>query len=154
MTRKIVILTSIYPGKDINETFTPIVHYFTKEWIKMDCEVIVIHNLAFYHKFFYFLASIFSKLIAAFTGTNIPNQRLTQVYKYHLDGVIVIRMPIYKSFPRFRFAKKTIERQEEKIFKELDQSNFIPDIIVGHWENPQLELITLLKKDSRVLLLP
>jgi glycosyltransferase involved in cell wall biosynthesis len=146
MKKKILMLTSIYPGKDINETFTPIVHYFTREWGKMNCEVIVIHNLAYYHSFFYFIASFFSKLIAAFTGTNIPNSRLTKVYKYNLEGVKVIRIPIFKFLPRFRFAQKTILKQEEKIFKELAQYNYIPDVIVGHWENPQLELISLLKK--------
>jgi glycosyltransferase involved in cell wall biosynthesis len=146
MQKKILVLTSIYPGKDINETFTPIVHYFTREWIKMDCEVIVIHNLAYYHRFFYFLASFFSKIIAAFTGTNIPNCRLTKVYKYNLEGVKVLRLPIFKFLPRFRFAQKTILKQEEKIFKELAQANYTPDVIVGHWENPQLELISLLKR--------
>lgn len=146
MKKNILMLTSIYPGKDINETFTPIVHYFTREWGKMNCEVIVIHNLAYYHKFFYYIASFFSKLIAAFTGTNIPNSRLTKVYKYNLDGVKVLRIPIFKIFPKFKFSKKTIIKQEENIYKELAQTNYIPDVIIGHWENPQLELITLLKK--------
>lgn len=146
MKKKILILTSIYPGKDVNETFTPIVHYFTREWVKMDCEVIVIHNLAYYHQFFYFLSSFFAKIIATFSGTNIPNRRLTKVCKYNLDGVNVVRIPIYKSIPRFKFAKKTIIKQEENICKELTETNYIPDIIVGHWENPQLELISLLKK--------
>lgn len=146
MKKKILILTSIYPGKDINETFTPIVHYFTREWIKMDYEVVVVHNLAYYHHFFYFLSSFLSKIIAAFSGTNIPNCRLTKVCKYNLDGVNVVRMPIYKSIPRFKFAKKTIIKQEESICKELTETNYTPDIIVGHWENPQLELISLLKK--------
>lgn len=142
---KILVLTSIYPGKDINETFTPIVHYFTREWVKMDCEVVVIHNLAFYHKFFYLLASLFSKLIAAFTGTNIPSHRLTEIYRYELDLVKVVRMPIFKYLPRFKFKKKTIEKHGENICKELEQINYTPDVIIGHWENPQLELIVLLK---------
>ena len=55
-------------------------------------------------------------------------------------------MPIYKSFPRFRFTKKVIKKQEKNIYKVLNEVDFIPNFIVGHWENPQLELINLLKK--------
>lgn len=146
MKKKILVLTSIYPGKDINETFTPIVHYFSREWVKMDCELIVIHNLAYYYRFFYLLSSFFSKIIAAFTGTNIPNKRLTEIYRYNLDGVKVLRIPMFKRFPRFRFQKKTIYKQQGIISAELAHLNFIPDLIIGHWENPQLELINLLKK--------
>ena len=146
MKKKILVLSSIYPGENINKAFTPVVHYFTKEWIKMGYEVKVVHNMAYYPKIFYFLLSLFSDLIASFFGTNAPEKRISNGYKYNLDGVEIIRLPIFKRFPKYRFSKKIIKNQEEKILKELKETNYIPDIIVGHWGNPQLELISLLKK--------
>jgi hypothetical protein len=31
---KILVLTSIYPADDVPKEWTPIVHYFTREWVK------------------------------------------------------------------------------------------------------------------------
>jgi glycosyltransferase involved in cell wall biosynthesis len=146
MKKKILVLTSIYPGNEVAETFTPVVHYFTKEWVKMNCEVLVIHNLAYYPNFFYLLASFFSSIIASITGTNIPNKRLNKELYYQLDGVSVFRLPIFKILPMFKFSKKIIKKQENRILKDILQIDYIPDIILGHWENPQLELLCLLKK--------
>lgn len=145
MGKNILILTSIYPGNDINKSFTPVVHYFSREWCKMDNKVIVVHNLAYYHIIFHFLANLFSKLIAYITGTNIPDSRKNNFDSYVLEGVQVYRLPIYKVFPRFKFSKKIIKNQTTAISEILEKNGFIPDIIVGHWENPQLELINALK---------
>ena len=68
---KILILTSIYKGSDIPDEFTPIVHYFAKEWKSEKHDVLVIHNLTYYHRIFYFISFFFFFFIANLTGTNI-----------------------------------------------------------------------------------
>jgi hypothetical protein len=69
----VLILTSIYPGPDIPNTFTPVVHYFAKEWSN-DVTVKVIHNVAYYPRLFYLISFLFSKFISTITGTNIPSK--------------------------------------------------------------------------------
>ena len=38
----ILLLTPIYPGPDIPKSTTPVVHYFTKEWIQLGYNVKVV----------------------------------------------------------------------------------------------------------------
>lgn len=142
---KILVLTSIYVGDDIPKEFTPIVHYFTSEWVKMGHEVIVVHNLAYYPRFFYLISFFFSKLIASLTGTNIPKKRLSNEKEYLIDYVKVYRIPMFKFFPHIKFSKNIIKNQITNILKKLSNHHFKPDFIIGHWSNPQLELINSLK---------
>jgi hypothetical protein len=56
---KILVLTSVYIGEDIPKEFTPVVHYFTREWVKMGQEVVVVYNIAFYPRIFYMVSFLF-----------------------------------------------------------------------------------------------
>ena len=147
MKKKILVLTSIYLGEDIPKEFTPVVHYFSKEWVKMGHEVLVVHNLAYYPRFFYLISFFFSKLIASYTGTNIPKKRLANEKEYNVNGVKVFRLPMFKLFPHFKFSKNTFQNQNFKILEKLVSTNFKPDYIIGHWANPQLELLNSLKSN-------
>ncbi|BAO56732.1 glycosyltransferase [Nonlabens marinus] len=145
MKKSVLILSSIYPAEDVDKEFTPVVHYFVREWVKQEHNVIVIHNQAFYHEIFHLAANLFSKIIATFTGTNIPSKRLHKPKNFNLEDVRVFRIPIFKKIPRSRFSSFNIDQQILKISKLLESTNFKPDIILGHWLNPQLELIAKLK---------
>ena len=145
--KKILVLTSIYPGPDIPKYFTPVVHYFAKEWVASGVEVKVIHNIAYYPRFFYWISYFFSKLISSIIGTNIPAKRLVRDHLYKYENVQVYRYPIFKLFPQYKFTEKNLIKQKLKITRELKRDNFDPDYIVGHWWNPQLELIQMLKKE-------
>ena len=37
--KNILVLSHVYPGAGVPDTFTPVVHYFVKEWIKMGYNV-------------------------------------------------------------------------------------------------------------------
>jgi glycosyltransferase involved in cell wall biosynthesis len=50
-----------------------------------------------------------------------------------------------KLFPLIGFSRKRVKQQVKKIKEKLIEKTFIPDIITGHWINPQLELIVKLK---------
>ena len=144
--KKVLILTSIYPGPDIPNTFTPVVHYFAKEWCN-DVTVKVIHNVAYYPRLFYLFSFLFSKFISTITGTNIPSKRLNYDLAYNYENVDVYRLPMFKAFPKFKFSDKVLKKQISKILNQLKKSDFIPDHITGHWWNPQLELLSMLKKE-------
>ena len=61
--KKLLVLTSIYPGPDIPNSFTPVVHYFAKEWVASGVEVKVIHSIAYYPRVFYWISFFFFKAI-------------------------------------------------------------------------------------------
>ena len=44
--KNILVLTSIYPADDIPKGWTPVVHYFTKEWVKQGHRVLVVNYQA------------------------------------------------------------------------------------------------------------
>lgn len=57
--KNILVLTNIYPADDTAYVSTSVVHYFTKEWVKMGYNVRVIHNNGIYLRIFYWFAAFF-----------------------------------------------------------------------------------------------
>lgn len=147
MKKKILLLTNIYPepGVKLLNT-TDVCHYFSKEWVEMGYEVKVIYNYHIYAKLLHFIAKFFEKIIANSALSVVNLHRVTEDKKYVLDGVSVNKFPLFKVFPRTKFPKKSIDKQIEKILKSNNEENFEPDLILGHFHNPNLELINLLRQ--------
>ena len=55
MKKRVLVVTPVYPADDIPKTDTPVVHYFTREWVKMGYEVKVIHCVTNFPNIFYYL---------------------------------------------------------------------------------------------------
>ncbi len=136
--KNILLLTSVYPADDLPNDNTPVVHYFAREWVALGYNVMVVHNLIFYHQVIHFLFRVFENLIAKHYDYKFPTQQYADEKNYILDRVNVFRVPIFKKFPQAFFSKKTQEKQLERIRKIIDNERFTPDIIIGHWANPQL----------------
>lgn len=146
MKKNILVLTSIYPSAESSKGTTPVVHFFCKEWVAKGHNVVVIHNDNKYFILFYLLPMFIKKAISARFNVILPNYSMRKALYYELDGVKVLRNPMLKIFPYGRFFNYQLNRQTNLIVNFLKKSNFYPDIITGHWENPQIELITRLKK--------
>lgn len=144
MNKKILLLTTIYPAPDLSYG-TPTVHYFTKEWVKMGYEVRVIHYQAVYPRILYLFSSLFREKIASLTGAVVFTKPDKGDKRYESDRVDVFRFPIFKWIPYGRFTKKTIQNQIKKVIRINQESNFNPDIIIGHFSNPQLIIVSQLK---------
>ena len=41
--------------------------------------------------------------------------------------------------------EKILKKQLDSIYRKLDDYDFKPDIIIGHWGNPQLKLLKSMK---------
>jgi glycosyltransferase involved in cell wall biosynthesis len=136
--KNILLLTSVYPANDLPNDNTPVVHYFAKEWVAQGYKVIVVHNIIFYHQIIHFLFRVFENLIAKHYDYKFPTQQYANEKNYILDQVNVFRVPIFKKFPQTFFSKKTQKKQLEKIKKIIKTERFVPDVIIGHWANPQL----------------
>jgi glycosyltransferase involved in cell wall biosynthesis len=142
--KKVLLLTTIYPAPDLKYG-TPSVHYFTKEWIKMGYEVRVIHYQAVYPKILYFFASVLRDKIASLTGAVVFTRPDKEDKRYQMDNVTVLRFPIFKWIPHRKFTNKIIKSNIKKIIKINLEDDFNPNIIIGHFSNPQLEIVSQLK---------
>lgn len=143
---KILILTSEYPNP--NSTFdTPVVHYYAKEWQEQGHELRVVHFRSVFPSFFYFFSKIFKTFLKKIFKTDfVPVNRLNKRIEFVHEGVNIISQPIFKIFPHFKFFNYTIRKQAKIIYTDNLLANFHPDIIIAHFFNPQLPLITELKK--------
>lgn len=141
----ILVISSYYPGEDVPKTFTPVVHYFAKEWHLMGYNVLVIHTSNYFPRFFYCIPSFIRKFLEAKLGFAIPDKRLDKQIVYDYEGITVCRVPLFKLLPGSAFSPKVLLDCVSDIKSVLDQLDFRPQYIVSHWYNPQLYIINALK---------
>lgn len=147
--KNILVVTPIYPGPNVPEGFTPVVHYFVHEWVKLGCNVRVFSLPSAFPNVYYSLSKRFVKIIESISG-HLINTTPISVEEYVWDDVSVNQYPVHKYIPYGRFSKKTIAHSVQYILHTLRNTGFIPDVIVGHWENPTIEVILKLKAAFRV----
>lgn len=125
----ILVITPLYPsfvGQSKSEV-TYAVHYFVREWIKEENNVIVINSRMYYPE----ILSVTKKM------KKLDLLRSENMYK--LDNVIVKRLSIVK-YPKFLYSKKSVNKAVNSIKITLEKENFKPDCIVCHMMNPTLVL--------------
>ena len=143
----ILILTSVYPGnyrggKDSN--VTQVVHYFAKEWMREGHNVKVIHNSNRYPLFVHMLPRKVKNYFLSRNSYPIPDIDYAKKEEYEWEGISVVRLPMLKLIPHGDHPRVVIQKQFRLIEKHL--VGFKPDIIIGHWSTPQIQLIKLLKE--------
>lgn len=143
---KILLLTTLYslPGDSILNN-TNVCGSFAKEWVKMGHEVRVIYQYPIYHKIFHFLAKIFERLIANLFYGAVTTKRYSTVERFDDDGVKVLRIPLYKFAPRFFYPKKKLQQHIDSIIEENQKDVYKPDVIIGHFFYPNIEVVARLK---------
>lgn len=144
--KNILLITSLYPADDVKFlNNTSVCHYFSKEWVKLGHNVRVIFSYRIYPWYYYPVIKIMKKRLARTQAAAILDKRLTSPHHYEMDGVKVCRLPIYKSRPHGEFDAEEIDKHCEAIHKELLESCFVPDIILGHFVNPSLMIVNTMK---------
>ncbi len=138
----ILLLSTIYPLPKDNRG-TAVCHYFAREWVKMGYNVRVVHYQAVFPAPFYWMARLNRKKIAAKTGAVVYTKR-DSGGTYQMDGVSIKRIPLFKPIPHGGYTHKTITKSIKEVVKWLDYDNFTPNVIIGHFPNPQLEVVNLL----------
>lgn len=148
----ILVLTSIYPQSDDEKNIgvTPVVEYFCEEWVRQGHNVLVIHNSSYYLKIIHLLPDKIIKKINSKFGIVVPNKDQSTTMNTVKNGVKNYRLPLLKIIPRWTFTKRQIEKQFIKIETILNMENFKPDIAIGHWENPQIQLLAKIKKEWNI----
>lgn len=140
----ILLISTIYPLPTKDNKGTAVCHYFAREWVKMGYDVRVVHYQAVYPTPFYWAARLRRKQIAARTGAIVYTSR-DKGGVYEMDGVSVNRIPLFKPIPHGKFSAKAIRKSVEQIVAWNKQGGFTPDVIVGHFPNPQIEVVGMLK---------
>lgn len=144
MMKNILVLTPIYPADDLDKGSTPVVHFFTREWVKLGYNVVVMHYVVNFPAFLYIAIKPFRGILASKQGFTIREKK-TNCREYLLDGVTVCRIPLTKWRPHTRYSKMEISKALSKTIVFCKKMSFVPDIICAHWVNPSYELMHELK---------
>lgn len=142
--KNILLISTIYPVPEGNRG-TSVCHFFTREWIRMGYNVRVVHIQAVYPIVLYWIARLFRNRIAAKTGAVVYTHRDKSVVRYLIDNVPIIRIPVFKPIPHGKFSKGAIIKAVNEILRDNQNTNFTPDVIIGHFANPQIKLLNRLK---------
>lgn len=143
----IAVLSHIYPGEGVSEQFTPVVHYFAREWVKLGHRVIVLHSNAYFPRFYYWAPKWVKRIVINKYKCALPENRLTKSMVYILDGVKVFRWSLFKLAPSSIYSEKTMKSEFDSFVRFLRKESFKPDVVVSHWVNPQIYLAHMIKRD-------
>jgi len=136
----------MYPTPRSN-VHTTICHDFAKSWVEFGYDVRVIHFKSVFPAIFYRLARIFRPLAIKYAGNDkLDIAPVLDEMTFNIEGVTVYSIPIFKYLPHRRYKKRVITSSVEKIQKILNIDGFKPDTLIGHFYNPQIEVISRLKK--------
>lgn len=145
--KNILVLSHVYPGAGVPDTFTPVVHYFVKEWIKMGYNVKVVSIWNYFPWFYYLAPNWFRRLVVKKFGCALPEKQLSKDIAYQLEGVKVFRYTLKKWFPASSYSVSKLDMLSCKIIKTLQKEHFLPNFIISHWSCPQIYISNILKKE-------
>ena len=141
---KIFVLTPIYATTTTMQGATPVVHYFAREWVKMGHDVTVFQFVAKYPGPMYWVGKHFQHQLNTRLGMLVPVEK-PKDEDYEAEGVVVHKRCLKKLKPHSLYNKARLQEAFDFVSGEIEKSG-VPDWFVGHWDNPQLELLDMLKK--------
>ncbi len=145
MKNNILVLSHVYPGAGVPETFTPVVHYFVKEWVKMGYNVRVVSIWNYFPRFYYWAPKWMRNLVVKKFGCVLPEKQLSHDTEYQIDGVKVYRYTLKKWMPASKIPLAKLDSLVLKIVGAMEKENFKPDYIISHWAVPQIYISKKLK---------
>ena len=141
---KIFLLTPIYATTTQGAGATPVVHYFAKEWVKQGHEVYVYNLQAKFPSIFYWIGKKFQHQLNTRLGMLVPTEKPTESFCVE-DGVKIHRVCMKKMMPHSEYKCSQID-YALKIIGEGCKEYGVPDVFVGHWDNPQMNILIRLKE--------
>lgn len=143
MNKSILLITTMYPNS--LRPSTPVCHYFTRQWKAMGHNVVVIYFRSVFPAVFIIAARLFPKLALRFVGNHVELDNNRNVLCEDKEGIPVYSIPIFKFLPHGRYPKRSINKGYNTIKTILTDLNYDPNVIIGHFYNPQFEIVGLLK---------
>ncbi len=142
----LLVLTSVYPQPDDRNVVTPTVQYFCRKWAEAGHRVMVIHSNSCFPKPCYWVSEKLADTLSAKMGFIFPNKESRSPLHRMDAGVRVYRLPMKKRIPHGRFSNRALDQQVCRIEAILKEQSFVPDLMISHWLNPQVDLVRLLRK--------
>ncbi len=142
--KNILFLTTMYP--DPLRPGTEVCHYYTKEWVKMGHQVMVVNLRSMFPRVFTDAARLFPKLAHRYVGNHVEMDRNMDVISHKVDDIQCYSMPVFKYVPHGKYPKRSIMKVVNAIEEICRENCFSPDAIIGHFYNPTTEVIYELKK--------
>lgn len=143
--KNILMVTPLYPLPTKENNCTYVCHFFTREWVKMGYNVMVIHAQPVHCQAWHLIVKLFGKqLNNIIGGGNYYARKIKKTEHYTMDDVPVYRVPIYNFIPRGRYPEKSVVKFVEEVHGILKKESFVPDVIVGHMT--AIELIPEINK--------
>lgn len=143
--KNILMVTPLYPLPTKENNCTYVCHFFTREWVKMGYNVMVIHAQPVHCCAWHLLVKMFGKqLNNIIGGGNYYARKIKKTEHYVMEDVPVYRVPIYNFIPRGRYPESSVQKFVEEVRGILKDEAFVPDIIVGHMT--AIELIPEINK--------
>ena len=139
----ILAITQIYPQPDDvgDDRPTSTVEYFGREWVKQGHNVMVIHCPSRFPIVFYLLPTSIKDKFSNKSNTTAPPIESRRVLHRTEQGLRIHRLPMLKVYPGRAFSENTMKRQAKRIWELVDSEGFKPDLVMGHFANPSLELV-------------
>lgn len=141
---KIFLLTPIYATTTEGSGVTPVVHYFAKEWVNQGHEVYVFNLKAQFPAPYYWVAKLFKHRLYSKVGFPVPTQKPQESCDVK-EGINVRTVCLKKFLPHAEYSQSQIEHAVDVIREGCDKYG-VPDIFIGHWDNPQLNVLVRLKE--------
>lgn len=131
--KNILMVTPLYPLPTKENNCTYVCHFFTREWVKMGYDVLVIHVQPVHCWAWHLLVKLFGKqLNNIIGGGNYYARKIRKTEHYVMEDVPIYRVPIYNFIPRGRYPVSSVQKLVQEVHGILMDDAFVPDIIVGH----------------------
>ena len=139
----ILVITQMYSQPDDvgDNKPTKTVNYFVKEWVDMGHDVVVMHCPSKFPLILYLLPTAVKEKFARRISTMVPPLESRKELIREENGAKVYRLPMLKMKPGQAYSPSAMARQAKKIEQKLNDLSFKPDLVVGHFANPSLELV-------------
>ena len=145
---KIYLITPIYPSITAPKGKTAVIHYFTREWVRQGHDIHVFHLDARWPTLYYYIARILHRTISSLVGFVVPSKPPVE-YEETYEGVCISHLNIKKVLPHSLPSKHELNIAKAKILSYCHQNGY-PDCFVGHWDNPQIEILSELKRETGI----
>jgi len=139
----ILVITQMYSQPDDvgDNKPTKTVNYFVKEWTVSRHKVVVMHCSSKFPLAMYLMPSFIKYKFAGRISTMVPPIASRKELVRDENGATIYRLPMLKVIPGQAYSEGKMKAHARKIEKKLDKIEFLPDVVIGHFANPSLELV-------------
>lgn len=148
----ILIITQMYsqPDDEGDNKPTKTVNYFAKEWVACGHNVVVMHCPSKFPLVLYMMPKWLKEKFAGKISTMVPPIESRKEIARVENGVKVYRFPMLKIYPGQAYSKMCMKKQTKKLEKVLSKIGYRPDVVIGHFANPSLEIVANIAEDYNI----